>query len=96
MIWIQWVLLYLTDEDLVSFLKRCLAGLKEGGLICVKENITSGSRYFYDRDDNSVTRNDSQFKRVFGAAGLKLVLEMDQDRFPQDLFTVRMYALAGQ
>lgn len=27
-IWAQWVLLYLTDEDLVSFLQRCKKGLR--------------------------------------------------------------------
>ena len=27
-IWAQWVLLYLTDEDLVAFLQRCKKGLR--------------------------------------------------------------------
>ncbi|CAK9008913.1 unnamed protein product [Durusdinium trenchii] len=38
-IWAQWVLLYLTDEDLVAFLQRCKKGLRPNGMIFVKENV---------------------------------------------------------
>ncbi|RKP22271.1 alpha-N-methyltransferase NTM1, partial [Syncephalis pseudoplumigaleata] len=38
LVWCQWVLNYLTDDDLVLFLKRCVAGLKPNGIIGVKEN----------------------------------------------------------
>ena len=37
-IWCQWVLGHLTDDDLVAFFKRCAKGLAPGGLIFVKEN----------------------------------------------------------
>jgi hypothetical protein len=38
-IWIQWCLLYLTDEDVVTLFERAREGLQPGGLIMVKENI---------------------------------------------------------
>ena len=39
MIWVQWALLYLTDQDAVAFFQRCKTGLAPGGIIVVKENI---------------------------------------------------------
>ncbi|EKX43964.1 hypothetical protein GUITHDRAFT_110071 [Guillardia theta CCMP2712] len=37
-IWIQWVIGHLTDEDFVAFMMRCKRGLKEDGVIVLKEN----------------------------------------------------------
>lgn len=37
-IWIQWTLCYLTDFDIVRFLRRCSEGLVDGGWIVLKEN----------------------------------------------------------
>ena len=39
-IWIQWCVGHLTDEDFVSFFQRCATGLRPGGIIVVKENNT--------------------------------------------------------
>ncbi len=38
MIWVQWVLGHLPDDDFVAFFKRCKLGLAPNGFICVKEN----------------------------------------------------------
>jgi protein N-terminal methyltransferase len=38
-IWIQWVLNYLTDDDLVAFFKRVAASLVTDGVLIVKENM---------------------------------------------------------
>jgi len=37
-VWIQWCVGHCTDDDLVALLRRCVDGLKRGGLIVVKEN----------------------------------------------------------
>jgi protein N-terminal methyltransferase len=37
-IWVQWVLGHLPDDDFVAFFKRCKLGLAPNGFICVKEN----------------------------------------------------------
>uniref|UniRef100_A0A803N8L9 Alpha N-terminal protein methyltransferase 1 n=1 Tax=Chenopodium quinoa TaxID=63459 RepID=A0A803N8L9_CHEQI len=37
-IWVQWCIGHLTDDDFVSFFKRAKAGLKPGGYFIVKEN----------------------------------------------------------
>jgi protein N-terminal methyltransferase len=86
-IWIQWVLLYLTDSDLIAFLQRCKAALKPNGLIFVKENVNSKSDGFVvDPDDNSLTRADEQYRALFLRAGLTLLKTSVQKKFPKELF----------
>jgi len=52
----QWCVGHLTDVALTEYLKRCVAGIKEGGMIVVKENISNCSDDVYDEVDSSVTR----------------------------------------
>lgn len=92
-IWIQWVLLYLPDDDLVAFLRRCAAGLRDGGVIFVKENVVLKGQWVVDREDNSIARTDAQYKAIFQSAGLALVVELKQRSWPKDLIPVMMYAL---
>ncbi len=42
LMWIQWVIGYLTDVDLVKFFRRCQIGLKSGGFIVIKDNMFNG------------------------------------------------------
>jgi len=52
----QWCVGHLTDAALVGYLKRCAVGIREGGLIVVKENISNCPDDMYDEVDSSVTR----------------------------------------
>ncbi|CAG9319869.1 unnamed protein product [Blepharisma stoltei] len=90
-IWIQWVLAQLTDEDLVSFLRRIQNGLREGGIICIKENIKKNG-FMVHKEDFSVTRSDKIYKIAFRNAGLRIIHEQLQPNFPEDLYKVKMYA----
>merc|ERR1712037_204194 len=92
-IWCQWVLGHLTDEDLVAFFKRAKVGLNPRGLIVVKENVTSTGEVEKDEDDSSVTRPDETLKEIFEQAGLDLVRDLKQQKFPKELYQVKMYAL---
>lgn len=96
-IWNQWCLGQLKDEQLVGYLKRCTGALAEGGWIIVKENLTtSGDEAdVFDETDSSVTRSDGKFRVLFERAGLKIVATELQRGFPKDLglFPVRTYAL---
>lgn len=57
LIWIQWCLGHLKDDQLVQFLERCKSVLTpNSGLIVVKENITSGDNEIFDEQDSAVTR----------------------------------------
>lgn len=92
LIWCQWCVGQLPDDEFVKFLKRCIKGLQSGGTIVVKENNSIGEDV-YDETDSSVTRSNETFQRLFKEAGLKLIAIELQKGLPKELFAVRMYAL---
>lgn len=92
LIWCQWCLGHLPDNELIQFLERCKNGLQINGTIIIKENNTMGSDDF-DEQDSSVTRTDEKFRSIFERAGLKLIATEKQKGLPKELYPVRMYAL---
>ncbi|TFK42535.1 alpha-N-methyltransferase NTM1 [Crucibulum laeve] len=101
-IWCQWCLGHLSDPDLVTFLTRSHAALREKekgrSLIVVKENLCSDkddgtADTIFDVQDSSLTRSDLAWKNIFKEAGLKLVDQKVQEGLPQGLYAVKMYAL---
>lgn len=56
LVWTQWCVGHLTDEQLVEYLKRCKSVLAEDGLIVIKENTTVMGHDEFDEEDSSVTR----------------------------------------
>ncbi|AET38073.1 N-terminal protein methyltransferase Ecym_2334 [Eremothecium cymbalariae DBVPG len=95
LIWCQWCVGHLPDDELVSFFKRCIGGLQPNGTIIVKENNTTGEDD-YDPLDSAVTRTDEKFKSLFARAGLKLIATELQKGLPEGLYPVKMYALKPQ
>ncbi|KAM7530361.1 hypothetical protein LguiB_033771 [Lonicera macranthoides] len=91
-IWVQWCIGHLADDDFVSFFKRATVGLKPGGLFVMKENIARNG-FVLDEEDKSVTRSDLYFKELFHQCGLHIFKSKDQKGFPAELFAVKMYAL---
>ena len=61
-VWVQWGLLYLADNDIVDFLIQTrLSGLKKEktgrtGLVFVKENVSETNHAQIDLNDHSVAR----------------------------------------
>ena len=53
LIWIQWCLENLEDEDLFPFLKKCYDNIKDDGIIIVKENL-------YNIDENEEKEEDEE------------------------------------
>ncbi|KAJ1551846.1 N-terminal Xaa-Pro-Lys N-methyltransferase 1 [Cladochytrium tenue] len=92
LIWSQWVVGHLTDDDLVAFLQRCRRGLKPGGAIGIKDNVSSGGLEV-DETDSSITRSEAHFAALFARAGLKVVKQDAQRGFPPGMFKVNMYLL---
>ena len=90
--WIQWVLCYLTDEDTVSFLRRCAMGLVPGGIIVLKENTCTGEGFVVDVEDASITRSLHCWLSLATEAGLSLVIRRPQTQFPSDMFPVEQLA----
>ena len=97
LIWIQWCIIYLTDDVLVAFLQRCAEGLAPGGVIGIKDNVCPPAMGFeVDNTDNSVTRSDAHYKKLFARAGLNLIRDEVQKNLPKELFQVRMYTLSKE
>ncbi|CAI9783503.1 unnamed protein product [Fraxinus pennsylvanica] len=94
-IWVQWCIGHLSDEDFISFFKRAKGGLKPGGFFVLKENIARHG-FVLDKQDRSVTRSDLYFKQLFNQCGLQIYKMKDQKGFPNELFAVKMYALAPE
>ncbi|XP_055533787.1 N-terminal Xaa-Pro-Lys N-methyltransferase 1 [Wyeomyia smithii] len=92
-IWSQWVLGHLTDDDIVEFFARCLRGLKKNGLMVLKENFTAGPHVEPDRQDSSVTRPLPWMKKLLHKGGFRVIKEQKQKDFPKDLYPVYMLAL---
>lgn len=92
-IWVQWVIGHLTDEDLVDFMKSCKSGLKKNGMIVVKENVTSSGEVEVDTEDSSVTRPMGLYQELFTKAGLDCYRMMKQHKMPKCIYNVYMFAL---
>jgi galactose mutarotase-like enzyme len=93
LVWIQWTAIYLTDADLVSFLKRCSKSLVTGGVIVLKENACVDEDFVVDVEDASLTRSLPYWRHLIFQAGLRVINESWQDNFPNDIFPVQMLAL---
>ncbi|KAK5012865.1 hypothetical protein LTR16_000160 [Cryomyces antarcticus] len=95
LIWNQWCLGQLTDAQLVRYLLRSKTTLTKGGWIVVKENMSTdpAGNDIFDEEDNSVTRHDRSFMRLFNQARLQVVATELQKGFPKVLYPVRIYAL---
>lgn len=92
-IWIQWVLGHLTDDDLIAFFIRISQMLNKNGMIIVKENFTKDNQTIVDEIDSSVTRPFSKFKKFMKEAELKIIRDCQQTNFPKELFPVFMIAM---
>ncbi|KAF4853318.1 Alpha N-terminal protein methyltransferase 1 [Colletotrichum siamense] len=94
LVWNQWCVGHLTDEQLVAYLRRCKEVIAStDGVIVVKENLSTSGVDLFDDVDSSVTRVDEKFRSLFEEAGLRLIRTELQRGFPKELFPVRMYAL---
>lgn len=56
LIWVQWCVGHLTDDQLVEFLERCQTVLNPEGFIVFKENLSTSGADLFDDLDSSVTR----------------------------------------
>ncbi|KAL5278111.1 NTMT1 family protein [Megaselia abdita] len=88
LIWSQWVLGHLTDEDLLEFFKRIKVGLKETGAFVIKENVTKHGTVEKDEDDSSITRPLKTYETILKNAGFKVTQIVRQTNLPQGLFPV--------
>lgn len=92
-IWIQWVIGHLHDLDFVNFFRRCATGLRPGGVIILKDNTTANCTFLVDKEDSSVARHAEYIRLLLRLAGLNIILEREQEGFPEELLPVTMFAI---
>ena len=71
MIWLQWVLCYLSDRDLLSFFKSLQ--LTPHGMIFIKENVAVTDLPVFDEADSSMARSREHFEELIVQSGLEIV-----------------------
>lgn len=91
LIWCQWCVGHLTDEDMIAWLDQCKIGLQKNGMLVVKEN--NAPEDTFDPEDSSKTRSDKSFRDIFTKAGWVLMASDLQKGMPRELYPIRMYAL---
>ncbi len=72
-IWVQWVIGYLTDWDLVSFLYRMGRALKDGGVIVIKDNTCNELAFLADCNDSDITRSFKYLMAIVELSGLRVL-----------------------
>jgi protein N-terminal methyltransferase len=99
-IWVQWVIGYLTDWDFVSFLTRMGKALRKGGVIVIKDNSCNELAFLADCNDSDITRSFQYLMAVVKESGLRVVNDKNgsnlikwQEDFPDDIWPVPMIAL---
>lgn len=96
LLWVNWVLMYIPDAEVVSFLQRCRLRLPAGGVIAVKENVENRrSEEQLDAEDFCVARTAGHFEQLFAQAGLRVLLKRKQKDWPtsEGYFPLTMWAL---
>lgn len=95
LVWVQWVAMYASDDELLAFLGECIKTIKpDTGLMGFKENTLRGEREpDVDMLDHSIVRSDAHLQRIFKEAGLEVIEATMQKNFPEGLYPVRMYLL---
>ncbi|TFK03212.1 transmembrane protein 136-like protein [Platysternon megacephalum] len=91
-IWIQWVSGYLTDKDLLEFLIRCQNGLKDNGVVILKDNVAREG-CILDPLDSSVIRDLSILQSLVEKSGLTILQQERQEGFPEQCVPVWMLAM---
>jgi len=86
-IWIQWVIGHLHDLDYIAFLRQCAAGLREGGVICLKDNCTEDATFSLDLEDSSVARHPEYHRLLMHLAGLNIEVPSQTPTLNHILYT---------
>lgn len=94
LIWIQWCVENIDDEDLVGLLTKLKGHLIEKGVVVVKENIIKENEEVQINDiDYSRVRTDSLFKDLFKKSGYRIFKSMLHPNWPKDMMGVGIYFL---
>lgn len=90
LVWVQWVLMYLSDVDVVQVLRHARDAIGKTGLVVLKENVGPAD---FDEEDRAYTRPAAAWRELCAKAGLRVVKAKYQKPWPANLDKVYMLAL---
>jgi len=91
-IWCQWVLSHLKDDDVTQFLRRSKVSLVNNGMVIIKDNVTSSGCVEIDEEDSTLSRPLALWQKLITDSGLRIVKQQQQQRFPKEIYEVWMFA----
>jgi protein N-terminal methyltransferase len=92
-VWVHWVVGYVPDPELISFLQRAKHSLRdERSVIVLKDNLSNNHKYHVMSEDNLTVRTEWHYLSVFEAAGLD-VIQRTISQLRGDLFPVISFVL---
>jgi protein N-terminal methyltransferase len=94
--WLQWTLMFLTDDDCVALLRRCAAHLRPHGVIVVKENVVlspARADALWWAADHSFARTLAHVCDLCAAAGLRVDFSGPQPDWDPELLPVQCLVL---
>ena len=93
---VQWVCMYLSDDEFIAFFKKCANALKcvdHPGFIFLKENLSNCRESMEDTLDSSETRTEEHMDTLLCKAGLRIRRKQRQQKWFDSLLPVCMYIL---
>ena len=106
LIWVQWCLENLEDEDLEPFLNKCYEHLNDNGIIIVKENLYNfdedekkekkekNNEFNYSDLDYSKQRPDAFYINLFIKNKFKIKLHFLNPNWPEEMMPLCVYVLS--
>jgi protein N-terminal methyltransferase len=95
-IWLQWVLMFLTDEDAVSLLMRCKQHLRPNGIVVVKDNMIQSRRKsdaVWFPNDHSLSRTVFHVRDLIGRSGLRVDYNREQTSWNDEFIPLYCFVL---
>lgn len=95
-VWINWVLMYVSDTTAVAFLHRCRLRLPEDGIVIIKENVELRRvEEELDEEEFCTARTLKHYEKLFHNAGFAVLQKERQRDWPTEkgAFPLMMWAL---
>ena len=103
LIWIQWCLENIEDEDLNNFMDKCYEHLNDNGVIVVKENYYFPEKeekekkdYIYSEEDLSKQRKDIFYINLFVKHHFKIIKHFVNPNWPSSIMPLIVYVLVKE
>jgi protein N-terminal methyltransferase len=92
-IWIQWVLEYMTDADVIEFFKRIKKSLKPKGICFIKESVLLEDGNFYSINTGGHLRTRQMFINLVRKSKMDFIIDAPADNMPADLNQLRIMVI---